>query len=85
MSDEYENLVSECKEEIRVFERPQARNSIALIDAVEQLQKENADLNTLLDSCYNDICRPSGKISKSTAQVLYIRECSKILTLNKEE
>ncbi len=52
---------------------------------VEQLQKENADLNTLLDSCYNDICRPSGKIRKSTAQVLYIRECSKILTSNKEE
>jgi hypothetical protein len=44
MSDEYENLVAECKEEIIVFERPQARNSIALIDAVEQLQKENADL-----------------------------------------
>ncbi len=43
MSDEYENLVAECKEEIRVFERPQARNSIALIDAVEQLQKENEE------------------------------------------
>jgi hypothetical protein len=56
-----------------------------LADKIKQLQKENADLNTLLDSCYNDICRPYGKISKSTAQVLYIRECSKILTSNKEE
>jgi hypothetical protein len=72
MSDEYENLVAECKEEIRVFERPQARNSIALIDAVEQLQKENAEYKGFL-KLIADECEP------------WSMQDLKALTSNKEE
>lgn len=53
-------------------------------EVAKDADKEIEELNALLDSCYSDICRPSGKISKSTAQVLYIRECNRILTKDKE-
>lgn len=43
MSD-YDKLIKECRWEIGIFERPSAENSKKLIQAVNELQEENAKL-----------------------------------------
>ena len=38
-----------------------------------ELQKENEDSKAVIQKCFDDICRPSGNISKSTARELMKR------------
>jgi len=84
------SLILTAKEQIEIFDRPSAKVSKALIERVEQLEKENAELKTELEDTYalyqhGDIYIDGKSLAEHDRQVItlfvsYVNERS--LTIN---